>query len=192
MKVNMKKIIKIACMFIAVFAFSSCETEMIERLDEFNFEQGGYVRTVTPLTNVFAVSKANMAGTKMEILAEAVTPDFGALFSSYDLVVRFVDATAANGTNNKADVNLKSFPASAFAKDPTTGYPRATIAFTGKELQDILKLTDAEVAETDRFEIRGTMRLTNGKAFNANNTGVNITGGAFYSSPFFYRVNVAK
>jgi hypothetical protein len=191
MKVNMKNIIKFVCLF-AVIAFSSCETEMIERLDEFNFEQGGYMRTVTPLTNVFTVSKANMPGTKMEILAEAVTPDFGALFSTYDLVIRYVDATPANGNASKADATFKSYPASAYAKDATTGYPRATISITGKEMQDALKLADADISSGDRFEIRATMRLTNGKAFNAVNTGVNITGGAFYSSPFFYRINVGN
>lgn len=183
---------KITLLFIT-FAFLSCETEMIERLDEFSFEQGGYMRTVTPYpvaATTFKVSKANMAGTKMELVAEAVTPNNGADFASYDLVVRFVDGTPANGKNDKADVALKVYPASAYTKDPTTGYPRATLSATGKEMQDVLKLADSEVATGDRFEIRGTMRLVDGKSFNATNTSVNITGGAFYSSPFFYRVNV--
>lgn len=188
----MKNIIKVG-LLLAVFAFAACETEMIERFDEFSFEQGGYMRTVTPYpvsATTFKVSKANMTGTKMELVAEAVTPNSGALFSSYDLVVRFVDATAANGNNSKADVALKSYAASAYAKDPNTGYPRATLSVTGKEMQDKLGLTDDQVSSGDRFEVRATMRLTDGKSFTASNTGVNITGGAFYSSPFFYRVNV--
>ena len=188
----MKSIIKIGLLF-SVLAFSSCETEIVEKIDEFSFEQGGYMRQVTPFpVGAFTVSRANMAGTKLELLAEAVTPNAGALFSSYDLVVRFVDATPANGSNSKTDVALKSYPASAYAKDPTTGYPRATLSVTGKEMQDILKLTDAEIATGDRFEVRGTMKLTNGKSYNAANTGANITGGAFYSSPFFHRVNIAN
>lgn len=178
-------------LFFAVLAFASCETEMIERFDEFNFEQGGYMRQVTPFPlGNFTVSKANMAGTKIEFLAEAVTPDAGALFSSYDLVVRFVDRTG--GTSSKPDVALKSIPASAYAKDATTGYPRATITITGKEMQDKLGLADADISATDRFEVRGTMKLTNGKSYNAANTGVNITGGAFYSSPFLHTAVVAN
>jgi hypothetical protein len=177
--------------FFAALAFASCETEIVERFDEFNFEKGGYMRQVTPFpVAAFTVSKANMAGTKIEFVAEAVTPESGALFASYDLVVRFVDRTG--GTSSKADVALKSIPASAYAKDPTTGYPRATITITGKEMQDKLGLADADINATDRFEVRGTMRLTNGKAFNAANTGVNITGGAFYSSPFLHTANVAN
>ncbi len=193
MILHMKNIIlKIAVLF-AVFALSSCETEMIERIDEFGFEQGGYMRTVTPFpvsATTFKVSKADMAGTKMELVAEAVTPDLGALFDSYDLTVKFTDTTPANGTNSKTDVPLKSYPASAYSKDPVTGYPRATLTATGTELMSALGLTIDQIATGDRFEISATMHLTNGKSFNAINTGVNITGGAFYSSPFAYRVNV--
>jgi len=46
-------------------------------------------------------------------------------------------------------------------------------------------LTAADISAGDRFEITAIMRLTNGKSYTASNTGVNITGGAFYSSPFF-------
>ncbi len=189
----MKQIkIYISLLFLGLFG-ASCETEMVERLDEFGLEQGGYMRTVSPYpvsATTFNVSKANMTGTKMEIVAEAVTPQFGALFSSYDLVVRFVDATPANGNNSKPDAALRSIPASAFSKDPVTNYPRLTITITGKQAQDALALTDAQISSGDRFEVRGTMRLTNGRSFNASNTGANITGGAFYSSPFFYRLNI--
>jgi len=188
----MKSIIKIGLLFTVLF-FYSCKTEIIERLDEFSFESGGYMRTVTPYpvsATTFSVSKANMAGTKMELVAEAVTQNLGAFFSSYDLVVRFVDGTPANGKSDKPDVVLKSYPASAYAKDPTTGYPRATISITGKEMQDVLKLADTDLTKGDRFEVRGTMKLTDGKSFDAVNSSPDITGGAFYSSPFFYRINV--
>ncbi|HOY21211.1 MAG TPA: hypothetical protein PLC89_28110 [Haliscomenobacter sp.] len=185
----MKSIIKFF-FFISILAFSSCETEIIERLDEFSFETGGYMRTVEFPVPAYNVSKANMAGTKFSATLEAVTANFGAEFSSYDLVVRFVDKTAANGSNNKADVVLKSYAASVFAKDPTTQYPRTTLSITGKEMQDALKLTDAEIAKGDQFEVRGTMKLTNGKSYNAVNSSPDITGGAFYNSPFLYRANV--
>ncbi|MFN3489707.1 MAG: hypothetical protein ACK4YV_11260 [Emticicia sp.] len=176
---------------------ASCETQMVEPIDLETLEQGGYIRTVSPLSGTsavrnFNVSKANMAGTKMEILAEAVTPDKGALFASYDLVVKFVDLTPANGTKSTTDVVLKSFPASAFTKDATTGYPRATIAVTGAEALAATKVAAADVSVGDRFDITGTMKLTNGKSFSASNTGADIIGGDFYASPFAYRLNVIQ
>ena len=189
----MKIVNKILAVFAIVFLLTACETEMVERIDEFGLEQGGYIRQVTPFpVTAFTVNLANMTGSKMEFVAEAVTPEFGALFQSYDMVVRFVDVTPANGSNNVADVALKSVSSSVFVKDPTTGYPRATISVTGKEAQDALKLTTTQIASGDRFEVRGTMKLSNGKSFTASNTGTNITGGAFYSSPFFHRINIAN
>lgn len=185
----MKNIIKFF-FCISVLAFTSCETEIVERLDEFSFEIGGYMRTVEFPVPTYNVSKANMAGTKASVTLEAVTENFGAMFASYDLVVRFVDKTAANGSNSKTDVVLKSLAASSFAADPTTKYPRFVMSLTGKELQDALKLADAEIAKGDQFEVRGTMKLTNGRSFNAANSSPDITGGAFYNSPFLYRVNV--
>ena len=173
---------------------ASCETQMVEPIDLTILEQGGYIRTVSPLSGTsavrnFNVSKADMAGTKMQILAEAVTPDKGALFASYDLVVKFVDLTPANGTKTTTDVVLKSIPASAFTKDAATGYPRATIAITGAEALTATKVAAADISVGDRFDVTGTMKLTNGKTFSVTNTGTNISGD-FYASPFAYRLNV--
>lgn len=170
-----------------------CKTDMINRIEPADIDNGGYMRTVTPYpvgNSTFNVSKANPSGTKMEIVAEAVTPNQGALFASYDLTIKFVDTTPTNGTIASTTVALKSIPASAFTKDATTGYPRATIAVTGTEALTATKLSATDISNGDRFEINGTMKLTNGKSFSAANTGANITGGAFYSSPFVYRINV--
>ena len=185
---------KMIFLFLGLFAMA-CKTDVIDRIDEPSMVQGGYVRTVTPypVTNAtFSASKANMSGTKMEIVAEAVTPNQGALFASYDLSIAFVDATPANGTKTTTAVTLKSIAASAFTKDATTGYPRATISVTGAEALAATKLALTDISAGDRFDITAVMKLTNGKSYTASNTGVNITGGAFYSSPFAYRLNVAN
>lgn len=173
----------------------ACKTDMVSKLDAKDFENGGYMRTVMPYpagNTTFNVSKANMSGTKMEFVAEAVTANQGELFSSYDLTIKFVDTTPANGTATTGTLPLKTIAAAAFTKDATTGYPRATITVTGAEALTATKLTAADIANGDRFEINGTMKLTDGKSFSAGNTGANITGGAFYSSPFFYRLNVVN
>ncbi len=190
------KLIKYSSLILVTsLFFIACKTEMVDKLDDFNLDQGGYMRTVTPYpvaAATFSVSKANMAGTKMEAVLEAVTLEKGALFSSYDLAVKFVDATPANGNKSTSEVVLRSIPASAYTKDATTGYPRHTLVVTGADVLTATKLTAADISSGDRFEITATMKLTNGKAFNAANTALDITGGAFYSSPFFYRLNVAN
>lgn len=191
----MKNIIKYSMLVVCGLMALACKTEMVDRIDLDALENGGYIRTVSPfpvLANSFNYSLGNLAGAKMEFLAEAVTPNKGAAFASYDLSVRFVDLTPANGNKTGTVQVLKSIPASAFTKDPTTGYPRATITVTANETITASKAALADFIDGDRFEITGTMKLTDGKTFAATNTGLNITGGAFYSSPFFYRVNVIK
>jgi hypothetical protein len=191
----MKNIKKFSILMVLGLFVMACKTEMVEVIDLNSLENGGYIRTVSPYpvaATTFNYSLANMAGTKMEFVAEAVTPNKGAAFANYDLSIKFVDATPANGTKTGTAQALKSIAATSFAKDATTGYPRATIAITGAEALAASKVAQADMSDGDRFEITGTMKLTDGKSFTASNTGLNITGGAFYSSPFFYRVNVIK
>ena len=195
---QMKHIFKIGTLLSALLLVS-CETEMIERIDEFSLEKGGYMRTVVPVpVPQFSVSKANLAGTKMEMVLEAVTDKLGAEFDTYEMVIRFVDNTPANGSNSRSDVALRTLSANDFKADPQTGYPRFTLSVTGKDMADALKLTGDQIAAgataatTDRFEIRAKMKLKNGKVFDASNSSGDILGGAFYNSPFFYRANVVN
>ena len=188
----MKNILIFLLLGLSILA---CKTDIVSRIDDKALANGGYMRTVSPYPvspTSFSVSKANLSGTKLELVAEAVTADKGALFSSYDLSVAFVDATPANGTKSVAAVALKSLPASSFTPDATTGYPRATITITGTEALAAVKLAATDISAGDRFDITAVMRLTDGKSFSAANTGANITGGAFYSSPFAYRINVVN
>ena len=187
---------KISAVLLILTVVASCKSSLENpRLDEQNFETGGYMRIVTPYpfgNGTANVSLANMAGTKLEVLHEAVTPDQGAQFASYDLVIRFVDKTPDNGTNNVDDKPLRSIASSTFTKDPQTNYPRATMTITGQEALTASGLAIGKLAAGDYFEVRGTMKLSDGRTFSAANTGSNILGGAFYSSPFLYRINVVK
>ena len=191
----MKNIKKYSVLLVCGLIALACKTEMVEPIDLNTLENGGYVRTVSPYpvaATTFNYSLSNLAGTKMEFVAEAITPNKGAAFASYELSVKFVDATPSNGTKTGTVQAIKSIAASSFSKDATTGYPRATIAVTANEAVTASKVALADMSEGDRFEITGTMKLTDGKSFTTTNTGLNITGGAFYSSPFFYRVNIIK
>jgi hypothetical protein len=187
----MKKYIISSFLLSLTFLFG-CETEMVTRIDTFTLPTGGYMRTVLPFpvaATTFSVKISDMANTKLEAEIEAVTTESGARFASYELVIRQVSSA---GETLKADVPLKIIQASAFAKDAKTNYPRLKMTITGKEAQDALQLTTEDLLTGTRFEVRGTMVLTNGQRFNAANSSANITGGAFYSSPFLYRINLVQ
>ena len=61
------KLIKYSSLILVTsLFFIACKTEMVDKLDDFNLDQGGYMRTVTPYpvaAATFSVSKANMAAT---------------------------------------------------------------------------------------------------------------------------------
>lgn len=190
------KHLKTYAILLALGLFSTaCKTDFIpEAIDLDKLENGGYIRTVTPFPvdptgqpKSFRFILSNVNSTKMEFVAEAVTPNKGAAFSSYELSIRFVDTTPSNGTKTGTSQPLKTIASSVFTKDAVTGYPRTTIVVSGTEALAASKVALTDMSVGDRFEITGIMKLADGKVFTTTNTGLNITGGAFYSSPFLYR-----
>ena len=200
----------------------ACKTDMIERLDELNFQTGAYVRTIpfevyragSPVAkNQVDFFKSKFSEGKFETVLEAVTANKAEDFAKYDLSIRFVDNTPSNGNKSTTFVPFRSIPASAFAKDPQTGYPRHTLAISASEVLSATKVTLADMTPQplerranglfpkqlsfkdlpgDEFQVSAVMTLANGKTYSASNTGSNITGGAFYASPFLYRIVVAE
>lgn len=190
----MKNIKKYSMIIVLGLLVMACKTEIVEKINLETLENGGYVRTVTPFPidprdkpKTFRFILSSASSTKMEFVAEAVTPNKGAAFASYELAIKFVDVTPANGNKTGTSQPLKTIVSSTFIKDAVTGYPRTTIVVTGTEAVAASKVALADMSAGDRFEITGIMKLTDGKTFTAANTGLNITGGDFYSSPFFYR-----
>ncbi|GGM84146.1 hypothetical protein GCM10010967_14950 [Dyadobacter beijingensis] len=194
LSLNIKGILHSLLIFGLMMLIGGCDSPLEnDRIDEFALESGGYMRIVSPYpvtASSFSFSVGNMKGTKMECLHEAVTQNKGSLFESYRLVISFVDNTPDNGVNPVSGKAFRSIPASSYALDASTGYPRATMIITGQEALEAVGLDLTKIAAGDRFEITGTMILTDGKSFSAANTAIDITGGAFYSSPFFYRIAV--
>jgi hypothetical protein len=166
---------------------------MVEPIDLNALETGGYIRTVSPypVSSSSFTFKTSSQPVKWSFWQRRLHPTLGSFFI-LRFGNKFVDATPANGTKTTAQVTLKSIPASSFTKDPTSGYPRATISVSASEALTATKLTASDISVGDSFEVTGTMKLTNGKTYTNTNTGPNITGGAFYSSPFFYKVNVIQ
>ena len=164
-----------------------CKTEMIERIDLLALETGGYMRNINPWPqNALRFTTSG----EIRITLEAVDAEQGRLFSSYDLTARFIDRTPANGGSNVANRTFLSLPASAFTPDAATQLPRTIMTLRAADLIRTLGLSAANVLPGDQFEIDAVLRQSNGRSFSLTNSGSNITGGAFYRSPFFYRITV--
>ncbi|WP_234735945.1 hypothetical protein [Tellurirhabdus bombi] len=193
----MKRFIKKFLAFSVLLAFASCETQMIDKIDVFKLETGAYMRTVAPwpltAANGITYKIATLPAAQVAMTIEAVDPQQGAMLASYDLQVRFVDNTPANGNSAKAYVDLRSIPAASFTKDASVSmYPRTQLVLTAAELMTKLGLKATDVAANDSFEVHAIMRLTDGRSFTDANSGSEIKGGAYFKSPFFYRITLAN
>jgi len=112
----------------------------------------------------------------------------GKLFQSVDFYVKLKDNTTPKLTTN--EVKVKSVPSTDFQQDPETDYPRATISITAQEVLAALGLAQGDVNGGDQVELRYELVMKDGRIFtNSNASGV-VTGGAFFNSPFFYRIPV--
>jgi len=175
-------------LLLALTTLAGCKRDELNNIEFEDVPTGAYVRTIT---SAGILSVAALEASKYDLTVEAKDEQNGGLLQSYDLTVIFKDNTPANGTKTTASVALKSIPASAFTKDAKSGLPRTSFSITGAELLTATKVAKADVLEKDAFEITGTVKLTNGQSFSLATSGANLTG-AFYNSPFFYRLTVGK
>lgn len=115
----------------------------------------------------------------------------GGLFQSVDVYVKVVDNTPDDGI--KSDTNeelLKSIPSTEFEVSQESGYPRGDVEVAAQEVLTKLKLTNNDIYGGDQVEVRFELVLKDGRKFSANNASGIVTGGAFFNSPFFYRIPV--
>jgi hypothetical protein len=171
---------------VTILLTLACKTEMVTPIDPLTLNTGAYMRIIsgTSCVSTGTINRRNLAGTKLSLVHEAVTPNSGTNFDSYVLEIRHV------GTTTTAWTPLRTVAAADYRPDAQTNYPRHTFEVTGTQAMTATTLDTFRVLTGSRFELRGTMKLKDGRAFNADNTSSNITGGAFYCSPFTYRINV--
>ncbi len=183
----MKKIFIIA---IGLVFLGSCEIDDLNKIDLLNLANGAYMRTISPTAANTSFTLAGLAGASLTFTVEAVDPDKGAQFASYDLAVEFRDRTASNGNNSVALKTLKSISPTGFNPDPTSGYLRGTFTITSAEIMSTLGVTADKVTVGDSFDVFATLVTKDGRKYSDKNTDPDILGGAFYSSPFYYRINI--
>jgi hypothetical protein len=173
----------IILMAFMVSAISCKDFEPAIPYDTFDF--AAYMRTISIPSGTY--NFFDLENSVFTITVEAVDEKKGNLLDSYDLYVRFRDG----GTNTLGpEVFLKTIPKSAFTVNSTSGLPRATFSVTAPEAAAATgtNLEDADAG--DSYDIRAVMKLTDGRQYTNTNVNGDVSGGAFFRSPFFYRVNI--
>lgn len=134
--------------------------------------------------NDFRVSTTSV----YQVTLEERDVERGKLFQSVDFYVKLRDNTIPKITTN--EIKLKSVPSTDFQQNSDTDYPRATISVSAQEVLTALSITQDDVNGGDQIELRYELVMKDGRVFTNSNASGIVTGGAFFNSPFFYRIPV--
>jgi len=110
--------------------------------------------------------------------------------------IEFYLGYSDNANNQIGDIEAD--PSNAFRtltadqfSEGDNGLPRITTTFTAQELADALGIDLNDVGLNASFNLRWQLNTTTGKTFGPDNSGLNITGGAFYNSPFAQNIGIS-
>lgn len=176
----MKKIVTYS--FIAALAFfaGSCSTDEKTVEDVLNsVHRGAFLRTLSVNSETFDF---NDTSSVWSITVEEQDYEGGFLLEEVEIYTMHI-GTDGNGPEEF----VKSVPASQFSPGPF-GLPRADIEVAFSEVLNALELQAGDYVDSDQFNIRLNLKLTDGRSFTQGDANPNITGGQFFQSPFSYRV----
>ncbi|QOI96355.1 MAG: hypothetical protein HRU69_02170 [Flammeovirgaceae bacterium] len=178
---------------LLLIATVACKDESKLPFDYEKLEYGAYATVIEVPSGSFLAQDApgyplNPAVSRFTIVLEVRDAKKGGLLEEMEFAVKFKDNNAP--ILEPAETSVATVPASAFTKDPDTGYPRATITIESATILTALGLTATDVNGGDVFEIRHILRLKDGREFTNTNTNGVVTGGAFFNAPMFSTVSV--
>ena len=161
---------------------------------------GGFLRVIDTETSGTTFDLLNLGTQEFVLTLEADDSEQGDQLESVEFFVGFQDnsvQTAGGDIPRGEDPDptlsdpIRTVPASEFTVNEDSGLPRASISFSSQELLGALGLTESDVGVGSAIRVRWTLNLENGQSFNDENSGSNITGGAFYNSPFAENISQA-
>lgn len=164
-------------LMMAVF---SCTDFVDPAIPYTGFETAIYLRTITPPTsfNFFALPAATF-----NLVVEAVDANGGTTVKDVQVLVR-----RRRGATLSPEVPLTTVPGSAFAASGK--YTRTTINIPLSTALTAMGFTTADINGGDFVEYRLILTDTQDRVFTNTNLSPDVSGGAFYASPFLYRVAV--
>lgn len=175
---------------VSLLVFTSCEepdNAINYVLD--NVRNGAVLRTRAINNSVYDVQSP---ATPISYVLEMQDGNEGELLDRVDVFLSFVDRTSENGDNSTSSVLFKTLSASDFTQGER-GYPVTELTITTQELLENTNLTTDEISCTDKFVIDLTLHLTNGLAFNHENSiGPIISYPGSINSPFSYDIYVVE
>lgn len=187
-----KILISTAVLLVAVIA---CRDESLEPIPYSNPGEGAYVRTVKVNSGVHNLTTPASAGSAFSIEVELVgVGDAGEKMQSLTLFAKqtrgasFTIITAEQQVKVYTAADLVTSHSGTIPNPDITSYkyPRMTMTVTTQEL--LTALGNPTLVNLDNIEYRVALTLTSGFTFSNVNASGDVLTGAYYLSPFFYRI----
>lgn len=157
-----------------------------------NFETGVFLRTLqnnSPTFNFFDIPNQ-----KFSIVVEVVGENDGqGLVKDVEIFAKRRRGTTLTNEVKVATVQGSEFgtlPNRNFPNAPNRNYPVKEIILPLPATLSALGLSPVSITGGDFIEYRLVLNTTDGRRFSDNNVSPDIVGGAFYASPFFYRIGL--
>lgn len=181
---------KILFGFLFALLLTAC-TDFVDPAIPYNsFETGTYLRT---LENPTAFNLAEIGSARFKTTVEAVDAENGASVQEVEVFVK-----RRRGAALTPEAKVATIPASAFQKHsiilpnvhPKSGsqYPAATIEVPVTQALQAINLSTTDINAGDFLEFRLSLTTKSGRVFTNSNLSGDVSGGQYYRSPFFYRV----
>jgi hypothetical protein len=172
---------------------SACTDFVEPAIPYSDFTTGVYLRTVQTKSNT--LNFFDLDNAKWNVILEVVGENEGKdLAKDVEVYVR-----RRRGAALTPYVKLRTIPGSEFGAYPGTrvfpaapnrNFPAKEVIVTANEALTAMGFTKADIFGGDAIEIRLVLNTNDGRTFSDNNLSSDISAGAFYASPFFYRVSV--
>jgi hypothetical protein len=179
----MKKFKLIYGMMAAMFLATSC-TDFVDPAIPYNeFETGLYLRTMELRSGTFNYFDFNNA--QFSVRLEVVDEKNGRNLEQVEVFVlhrRSITVTP--------EAAILTIPKSAFTTTDSSKYLRANLTISATAALAAVGKTFADINGGDSFDFRLVATDNKGRTFTSGQSSGDISGGAYFRSPFFYRVNV--
>ena len=182
----MKTLIKYSMIILSAFLFccSTDEKTIDDVLDDVG--RGAILRTsqiISPAMDVLDPSSI------WSVEVEEQDGEDGDLLKELRLYASLIDNTIENGTTETEEALVHTFQPSDFQNDEF-GLPKIVISSTLSEMTSAIGISSGDYSCGDQMELRLELELTTGQIFTKGDTNPNISGGQFFSSPYFYRASL--
>jgi len=175
---------------IAIMWTAACTDFVEPAIPYSDFTTGVYLRTLVNRSASFDFF--DIPNQKFNIIVEVVGANEGKdLAKDVEVYVRRRRGATLTNEVKIATIAGSEFgpnPSRVFPAAPDRNYPAKEITITLPATLTALGLSPATVTGGDFIEYRLVLNTNDGKSFTNTNLSADISGGAFYDSPFFYRV----